>query len=136
MLFSDLVNGQFINRPNRFVVECIIDGKTCRASLPNSGRLRELLLPGVPLLLQSCSGRNIKLPYKAVAAIRNNSAVMLDTIKNNAVTRYLLENKYIPGLKDARIARDGVKYFIISMTRKTIMVRSNSIIFDTVPKIF
>jgi sugar fermentation stimulation protein A len=36
----------FKDRPNRFVVKCILKGKVIKAYLPSPGRLWELLLPG------------------------------------------------------------------------------------------
>ena len=42
-----MVQGAFLERPNRFLIRCRIDGKGVDAQLLNSGRLAELLLPGV-----------------------------------------------------------------------------------------
>ncbi len=45
VLFPETRRAEFLSRPNRFAVECLLDGKTVRAHLPNPGRLWELLLP-------------------------------------------------------------------------------------------
>ena len=50
-LFEHIHQATFTNRPNRFIVECEIDGRRVRAYLPNPGRLWELLLPGSMLYL-------------------------------------------------------------------------------------
>ncbi|BES64698.1 DNA/RNA nuclease SfsA [Gottschalkiaceae bacterium SANA] len=45
------IEGVFLARPNRFVAEVQIDGKVERAHVPNTGRLQELLIPGVAIAL-------------------------------------------------------------------------------------
>jgi sugar fermentation stimulation protein A len=105
-LFDNIIPAIFKSRPNRFVVECLIGGKTVRAYLPNPGRLWELFLPGAKLYLTAfppASGRRLK--YMAVAAERDNVPIMLHTHHNNLVARKLLEEDRIPGLEGAEIVK-------------------------------
>jgi sugar fermentation stimulation protein A len=88
-------------RLNRFVIEAEVGGKTVHAHLPNPGRLWEILFPGTELaLLPAPEGS--KLPYKTVAARRNGRWVCLDTIRTNALARYLLDRDAVPDLKGWR----------------------------------
>src|SRR5512135_1828403 len=101
-LFGNIITAAFKSRPNRFVVECFVDGRKVRAYLPNPGRLWELLFPGVRLFLiefPSSSARSLK--YMAVAVERNGMPIMLHTHHNNAVARHLVERNRIPGLEGA-----------------------------------
>ena len=105
-LFENIIFAVFISRPNRFVVECLVDGRKVRAYLPNPGRLWELFLPGVRLFLTEfppSSERSLK--YMAVAVERNGIPIMLHTHYNNTVARHLLEQNRIPGLEDATIIK-------------------------------
>jgi sugar fermentation stimulation protein A len=105
-LFENVVTAVFRSRPNRFVVECLIDGRKVRAYLPNPGRLWELLLPGVRLFLTELPlspGRSLK--YMAVAVERNGIPIMLHTHHNNTVARHLIEQNRIPGLEGAAITK-------------------------------
>ena len=45
-LHSDLVEGRFVERVNRFLVRVALDGRDVLAHLPNTGRMTELLVPG------------------------------------------------------------------------------------------
>lgn len=54
--FGDLVGGRFLRRPNRFVAEVEVDGRRALAHVPNAGRLRELLAPGVEARLAPQGG--------------------------------------------------------------------------------
>ncbi|MER3398534.1 MAG: DNA/RNA nuclease SfsA [Chloroflexota bacterium] len=56
MLWPPLVPATFVRRLNRFAVEVAVGGETVRAHLPNSGRLRELLVPGYRVWLAPRSG--------------------------------------------------------------------------------
>lgn len=46
MRWPPLVAATLVRRLNRFAVEVALDGRVVAAHLPNSGRLRELLVPG------------------------------------------------------------------------------------------
>jgi sugar fermentation stimulation protein A len=50
--FGDLVQGEFVQRDNRFRVQVRLGGRIVPAHLPNSGRLGELLVPGRRLWLK------------------------------------------------------------------------------------
>jgi sugar fermentation stimulation protein A len=105
-LFESIIPAIFRSRLNRFVVECLLDGKTVRAYLPNPGRLWELLLPGSKLYLTEfppSSERSLK--YMAVAVERDGVPVMLHTHYNNLVARRLIEEGRIPGLGGAEIVK-------------------------------
>lgn len=51
MRFPPLVEGRFIKRLNRFAALVDVDRKEHLAHVPNSGRMRELLVPGYRVLL-------------------------------------------------------------------------------------
>lgn len=51
MLFPPLIEGRFIRRLNRFAALVDVDRREHLAHVPNSGRMRELLVPGYRVLL-------------------------------------------------------------------------------------
>ena len=76
-LFGDIRKGTFLDRPNRFVVRCLVDGLSTEAYLPNPGRLWELLLPGCTLyLIRNHQKQSAKLPYLAVAVEKEKAPVL------------------------------------------------------------
>ena len=105
-LFTDIISGRFTSRPNRFVVACLVNGRTVRAYLPNPGRLWELFFPGRPLFLVKFPPvPKRKLAYMVVAVEREGLPVMLHTHYNNLVARALIEDNRVPGLEGARIVK-------------------------------
>jgi sugar fermentation stimulation protein A len=105
-LFTDIIAARFKSRPNRFVVECLLDGRTVRAYLPNPGRLWELFFPGIKLtLVKFTPSPERKLAYMVVAVEREGMPVMLHTHYNNLVARKLIEENRVPGLEGAGIVK-------------------------------
>jgi len=102
-LYNNISKAVFISRPNRFVVVCRKDGKEINAYLPNPGRLSELFLPDVILYLEKSPNKTRKLPYTAVAVIRDNYPVLLHTHRTNDVAEFLIRRGRVPGLEDAVI---------------------------------
>lgn len=103
---SGLLTATFQRRPNRFVVECGLDGKTVAAHLPNPGRLWELLLPGSRVtLVKRGTVSSGGLAYSAVAVEKNGAPVLLHTQTANRVVRYLLETGRVPGLEKSEIVK-------------------------------
>ncbi|KPK02012.1 MAG: hypothetical protein AMK71_03770 [Nitrospira bacterium SG8_35_4] len=107
-LFESLEKGTFIARPNRFIIECTVNGKNIRAYLPNPGRLRELLLPGRVVYLTPQKSSSHKYRYLCTAVVKDGTPVMLHTHLNNPVARYLIEQNRIPGLEGAEILRSEI----------------------------
>ena len=105
-IFHDLLSGAFLSRPNRFVIECLVEGEKIRAYLPNPGRLWELFFPGVTLLLQKLPrSPQRKLEFLVVAVLRDGFPIMLHTHHNNLVARKLIEEGLVPGLEGAEIVK-------------------------------
>jgi sugar fermentation stimulation protein A len=73
----------FLQRPNRFVVLCNLNGKAIKAFLPNPGRLWELLLPQAVLYVEKSSRADRKIPYTVVAIEREGRPVMAHTHRTN-----------------------------------------------------
>ncbi|MBM7867622.1 DNA/RNA nuclease SfsA [Heliobacterium gestii] len=106
--FGEVKRAAFLRRPNRFIVECDLEGEPVRAYLPNPGRLWELFFPGVTLFLSTApEGR--RTAYTVVAVERDGLPVMLHTHMTNEVIHRLLTEGRIPGLEDAAVVRPEVK---------------------------
>lgn len=60
---SKYVEAIFKNRPNRFIAEVEIKGKIVKAHVPNTGRCKELLIPGVKVYLLPSDNPKRKTKY-------------------------------------------------------------------------
>ena len=95
----------FLERPNRFILRCELEGEVLEAYLPNPGRLWELLFPGSSIVYLKRNGDNAKIPYTVMAVEKEGAPVMLHTHLTNDVVEMLLRKRLVPGLEDAGIVR-------------------------------
>lgn len=51
MRYQKITNGCFISRPNRFIAQVLIDNKETTVHVKNTGRCKELLVPGCTVYL-------------------------------------------------------------------------------------
>lgn len=52
MKYHQIDKGIFLERPNRFIAYVLIDGRQVTCHVKNTGRCRELLLPGVSVIVE------------------------------------------------------------------------------------
>lgn len=109
-LFGPIIKASFIERPNRFILICDLDGERIDTYLPNPGRLWELLFPGVTVYLEKSNNPDRKIPHTVVAIESKGRPVMLHTHKTNDAAERLLEKGLVPGLENATIVRREVTY--------------------------
>ena len=69
MKYEKIVSGIFVSRPNRFIAHVLIDGTEEIVHVKNTGRCKELLVPGCKVYLEDFEGRMVsrKLRYSLIA---------------------------------------------------------------------
>lgn len=94
MRYENICTGKFIARPNRFIAEVEIDGRIERAHVKNTGRLREILLPGAVVYLEDHTGRmgTRKLRYSLIGVEKGDVIINMDSQAPNTAARHFLEN--------------------------------------------
>lgn len=106
-LFSNVVKGRFIDRPNRFIVHCEVQGAIIEAYLPNPGRMWELLFADVVLFLIP-NAPDLKTLFTVVAVEREGQLIMVHTHATNDAVERLLVARRIPGLQMASVVQREV----------------------------
>lgn len=90
MKYSNIYKGTFLERPNRFIAICEIDGKQETCHVKNTGRCRELLVKGATVYLEKSSNTNRKTQYDLVSVQKNDKLINMDSqIPNYVVTESL-----------------------------------------------
>ena len=88
MRYPDIVEGKFIDRPNRFVAHVEIHGHPETVHVKNTGRCRELLLPGSRVILNHSDNPNRKTAYDLVAVYKESlGLVNIDSQAPNQVMK-------------------------------------------------
>lgn len=94
-----LVTGLFQKRVNRFLAKVIINGQEHGVHLPNTGRMRELLLPGANVILSYNPAPKRKTDYTLLAVFFEGIWVSLDSgLANRVAENYLYEQADITKL--------------------------------------
>ena len=88
MRYPDIAEGKFIDRPNRFVAHVEINGHPETVHVKNTGRCRELLLPGSRVILNHSDNPNRKTAYDLVAVYKESlGLVNIDSQAPNQVMK-------------------------------------------------
>ena len=94
MRYQNTVKGTFIDRPNRFIAHVEVDGRTETVHVKNTGRCRELLLPGAEVWLTAPGTKGRKTKYDLVSVRKNNGILInIDSQAPNAVVKEWLEKQ-------------------------------------------
>lgn len=79
MKYDHMVPGIFLSRPNRFIAKVIIDGAEETVHVKNTGRCRELLLPGAEVWCQRSQNPNRKTKYDLIAVRKGHRLINMDS---------------------------------------------------------
>ncbi len=90
-LYHDLTQCSFLCRVNRFIARCLVNGEEMAVHVKNTGRLRELLVPGAVCYLEKASNPARKTPYDLVAVEKNGRIVNIDSQSPNLIAREWVE---------------------------------------------
>lgn len=123
MRYPNITKGKFISRPNRFIAEAEIGGEIQRVHVKNTGRCKELLIPGCEIWLTAPESANRKTKYDLVAVRKNTGLLFnIDSQAANAAAREWLEqqgyDRVIPEFTygssriDFCMQKDGRKYLL------------------------
>ncbi len=86
MRYENVTEGIFLDRPNRFIAHVEIGGKEQVCHVKNTGRCRELLIPGSEVWLARSGRPERKTKYDLIAVRKGNGVLFnIDSQAANAV---------------------------------------------------
>ena len=92
--------GTFLSRPNRFIAAVELEGRTEICHVKNTGRCRELLLPGARVYLERADNPGRKTRYDLVAVEKGELLINMDAQAPNRLFREWAEaGKFCPGIR-------------------------------------
>lgn len=125
MEYKNIREGIFKERPNRFIAYVEIEGKTEVCHVKNTGRRKELLLPGAKVYLEESDNPDRKTKYDLISVYKGEKLFNIDSSAPNKVfgewvrasgyfkniTLIKPETKYKNSRFDFYIEADGKKIF-------------------------
>ncbi|MDL2293930.1 DNA/RNA nuclease SfsA [Ruminococcaceae bacterium OttesenSCG-928-D13] len=123
MRYENTTIGIFLARPNRFLAEVELDGRVEHCHVKNTGRLWELLLPGVRAVVQKAANPGRKTPYDLIAVEHRGFWVNIDSQAPNRVFGEWLRTSEEFGAAgvlrpETRYGRSRFDYYIEMTERK------------------
>lgn len=102
MQYTSMVSGRFLERPNRFIAHVEIDGQAQICHVKNTGRCRELLLPGVAVWCQQAQNPTRKTKLDLIAVKKGHRLINMDAQAPNAATKEWLMAEGLGKISDLR----------------------------------
>lgn len=96
---NNILKVEFVRRPNRFQGYVIINGREELVHVPNTGRCKEILIPGCTVILREENSPTRKTRYDLIAAYKGDKIINIDSHIPNKVVEEALRLKNIPDLK-------------------------------------
>lgn len=138
MQYPNIFPAKFISRPNRFIAHVEVDGREETVHVKNTGRCKELFIPGCTVYLTAPDSPGRKTKYDLVAVIKDNGLLInIDSQAPNKVALEYLQTqgydviipeytygdsridfymekgkkKYLMEVKGCTLERNGIGYF-------------------------
>lgn len=106
-IHNNIIKAKFIYRPNRFQAYVSINGEESMVHVPNTGRCREILIPGCTVILREENNPSRKTKYDLIGGYKGDRFISIDSQIPNKVVDEALRSKKIIILKDyANIQRE------------------------------
>ena len=115
--YSNMLPGHFIRRPNRFIAHVEINGKEEICHVKNTGRCRELLVPGTKVWCQEFDSTTRKTKFDLIAVQKGDRLINMDSQAPNAAAKQWLLAGGLGEISDLRpVTVHGDSRFDFSFT--------------------
>lgn len=92
MRYEGMVCGTFLERPNRFIAHVKIEGAVQVCHVKNTGRCKELLVPGAAVWCQRADAPSRKTKYDLIAVQKGQRLINMDSQAPNQAARAWIAN--------------------------------------------
>ena len=103
MKYQNIIEGEFVDRSNRFIAHVRIGESVETVHVKNTGRCKELLVPGARVFLEKSANPARRTSYDLVAVEKNHMLINMDSqAPNKAAEEWLLQKELFPDLVKLR----------------------------------
>ncbi len=123
MKYQNIVSAKFINRPNRFIATVELEGNELAVHVKNTGRCRELLIPGAEVYLTAPGTPGRKTMYDLIAVRKSNGMLVnIDSMAPNTVAKeWLMTQGYDRIAAEYRYGDSRIDFYMERDSRKYLM---------------
>lgn len=94
MTYNRIKTGLFRARPNRFIAVVEVQGREVICHVKNTGRCKELLVPGCTVVLACADNPARKTPYDVIAVYKGERLINMDSQAPNKVAEEYLRERF------------------------------------------
>lgn len=99
MQYHSVISGRFIDRPNRFIAHVETEAGVQTVHVKNTGRCRELLVPGATVYLERSENPARKTAFDLIAVEKGERLINMDAQAPNQVfAEWAAEGGFLPGV--------------------------------------
>ena len=123
MTYSNIHEGLFLSRPNRFVAKVEIRGQIEKCHVKNTGRCKELLIPGAKVYVVESDNPKRATRYDLISVRKGNRLVNMDSqAPNRYFGEYLRHGRFITGVTlvkpEAKYGSSRFDFYVEAENRK------------------
>lgn len=107
---GNLVEGYFQKRLNRFIGEILVDGRKEITHVPNTGRMRELLVEGARIIVRRVESKSRKTKFDLLMVYHNDILIAIDSKLPNTLIYKGFVNKELSFFKEYAEVKKEVVY--------------------------
>ena len=85
MKYEKISPAVFLRRPNRFIAYILHEGEEKICHVKNTGRCKELLVPGADILVQAAANPERKTPFDLISVYKGERLINMDAVAPNVV---------------------------------------------------
>ena len=104
MKYKNIIKAKFVDRPNRFISNVLIDGRKEVVHVKNTGRCKELLKPNATVFLSRGDSSTRKTKYDLISVVKeknggNKILINIDSqIVNDVAEEWILNSGYFSSI--------------------------------------
>ncbi|HHV27793.1 DNA/RNA nuclease SfsA [Anaerosalibacter bizertensis] len=110
MKYNNMCEGIFLERPNRFIANVLIDGKKEKVHVKNTGRCKEILIKGTKVYLEKSNNPNRKTKYSLISAYKEDQLINIDSQVPNKVVFDAIKSNRIKELENIKVLKREVTF--------------------------
>ena len=123
MEYDRIHHGVFLRRPNRFVAEIEINGKVEICHVKNTGRCRELLVPGARVFVNESKNPARSTKYDLISVWKGDRLINMDSqAPNHVFLEYLRQSDFIDEItfvkSEAKYGGSRFDFYLETESRK------------------
>ena len=138
MKYQNVVEATFLSRPNRFVAMCQVFDQVYRCHVKNTGRCKELLIPGATVYLVDRRGMGGSTDFSLIAVQKGDRLINMESQAPNAVVGEALRSGALtlPGFEEPDVVRGEYPFgqsrldFFVQKEEKTALIEVKGVTLE------